>query len=50
MQHLRICYHNELISLPSMESIKAVTIKDGKRLIKVNQIAIHLMLMLDGNS
>ena len=45
---------NELICLSNMENINAVLIHDGlsqrDRLIKLNQIAIHQMLVLEGNS
>ena len=45
---------NELICLSNMENINAVLIHDGlsqrDRLIKLNQIAIQQMLVLEGNS
>ena len=45
---------NELICLSNMENINAVLIHDGlsqrDRLIKLNQIAIHQMLVLEGNN
>ena len=44
---------NELICLSNMENINAVLINDGvpqgERLIKLNQIAIHQMQVLEGN-
>jgi hypothetical protein len=44
---------NELICLSNMENINAVLINDGvpqgKRLVKLNQIAIHQMQVLEGN-
>ena len=44
---------NELICLSNMENINAVLINDGvpqgKRLIKLNQIAIQQMQVLEGN-
>ena len=45
---------NELICLSNMENINAVLIHDGlsqrDRLIKLNQIAIQQMLVLEGNN
>ncbi|MBQ5980839.1 MAG: KilA-N domain-containing protein [Prevotella sp.] len=45
---------NELICLSNMENINAVLINDGvpqgERLLKLNQIAIQQMLVLEGNS
>ena len=45
---------NELICLSNMENINAVLINDGmpqgERLIKLNQIAIQQMQILEGNS
>lgn len=45
---------NELICLSNMENINAVLINDGipqgERLVKLNQIAIQQMQVLDGNS
>ena len=45
---------NELICLSNMESINSVLIKDGvpqgERLIKLNQIAIQQMLVLEGDN
>jgi hypothetical protein len=45
---------NELICLSNMENIKAVLINDGMpqgdRLVKLNQIAIQQMQVLEGNS
>ena len=45
---------NELICLSNMENINAVLINDGapqgERLIKLNQIAIQQMQVLEGNS
>lgn len=45
---------NELICLSNMENINAVLINDGvpqgERLIKLNQIAIQQMRILEGNS
>ena len=45
---------NELISLSNMENINAVLINDGvpqgERLVKLNQIAIQQMQVLEGNS
>ena len=42
---------NELICLSNMENINAVLIEDGlnqkERLIKLNKIAIHQMLILE---
>ena len=44
---------NELICLSNMENINAVLINDGvpqgERLIKLNQIAIQQMQVLEGN-
>ena len=44
---------NELICLSNMENLNAVFIKDGlsqrERLIKLNQIAIHQMQILQNN-
>ena len=44
---------NELICLSNMENINAVLINDGvpqgERLVKLNQIAIQQMLVLEGN-
>ena len=45
---------NELICLSNMENINAVLINDGvpqgERLVKLNQIAIQQMQVLEGNS
>lgn len=45
---------NELICLSNMENINAVLINDGvpqgERLVKLNQIAIQQMMVLEGNS
>ena len=45
---------NELICLSNMENINAVLINDGlsqgERLIKLNQIAIQQMQVLEGNN
>ena len=45
---------NELICLSNMENINAVLINDGipqsERLVKLNQIAIQQMQILEGNS
>ena len=45
---------NELICLSNMENINAVLINDGvpqgERLVKLNQIAIQQMEVLEGNS
>jgi hypothetical protein len=45
---------NELICLSNMENIDAVLINDGmpqgERLVKLNQIAIQQMQVLEGNS
>ena len=45
---------NELICLSNMENINAVLINDGvpqgERLIRLNQIAIQQMQVLEGNS
>lgn len=45
---------NELICLSNMENINAVLINDGipqgERLVKLNQIAIHQMQVLEGNN
>ena len=45
---------NELICLSNMENINAVLINDGmpqgERLVKLNQIAIQQMQLLEGNS
>ena len=45
---------NELICLSNMESINAVLINDGmpqsERLVKLNQIAIQQMLVLEGDN
>jgi len=45
---------NELICLSNMENINAVLINDGmpqgERLVKLNQIAIHQMQVLEDNS
>ncbi|MBR6714965.1 MAG: KilA-N domain-containing protein [Prevotella sp.] len=45
---------NELICLSNMENINAVLINDGvpqgERLLKLNQIAIQQMMVLEGNS
>ena len=45
---------NELICLSNMESINSVLIKDGisqgERLVKLNQIAIQQMLVLEGDN
>ena len=45
---------NELICLSNMENINAVLINDGvpqgERLIKLNQIAIHQMQVLEGDN
>jgi hypothetical protein len=45
---------NELICLSNMENINAVLINEGvlqsERLIKLNQIAIQQMQVLEGNS
>ena len=45
---------NELICLSNMESINSVLINDGvsqsERLVKLNQIAIQQMLVLEGNN
>lgn len=45
---------NELICLSNMENINAVLINDGmpqgERLIKLNQIAIQQMQILEGNN
>jgi hypothetical protein len=45
---------NELICLSNMENINAVLINDGvpqgERLMKLNQIAIHQMLVLEGDN
>ena len=45
---------NELICLSNMENINAILINDGlpqgERLVKLNQIAIQQMQVLDGNS
>ena len=45
---------NELICLSNMENINAVLINDGvlqsERLLKLNQIAIQQMQILEGNS
>ena len=45
---------NELICLSNMENIKAVLINDGmpqgERLVKLNQIAIQQMKVLEANS
>lgn len=45
---------NELICLSNMENINAVLINDGmpqgERLLKLNQIAIQQMQVLEGNS
>ena len=44
---------NELICLSNMENINAVLINDGvpqgERLVKLNQIAIQQMQVLEGN-
>ena len=44
---------NELICLSNMENINAVLINDGvpqgERLVKLNQIAIHQMQVLEDN-
>jgi hypothetical protein len=44
---------NELICLSNMENINAVLINDGipqgERLVKINQIAIQQMQVLEGN-
>ena len=44
---------NELICLSNMENINAVLINDGvpqgQRLVKLNQIAIHQMQILEEN-
>ena len=44
---------NELICLSNMENINAVLINDGvpqgQRLVKLNQIAIHQMQVLEEN-
>ena len=44
---------NELICLSNMENINAVLINDGvpqgERLVKLNQIAIQQMQILEGN-
>ena len=45
---------NELICLSNMENINAVLINDGmpqgERLVKLNQIAIQQMQVLEGNN
>jgi len=45
---------NELICLSNMENINAVLINDGipqgERLVKLNQIAIQQMQVLEGNT
>lgn len=45
---------NELICLSNMENINAVFINDGmpqgERLVKLNQIAIQQMQILEGNN
>lgn len=45
---------NELICLANMENINAVLINDnipqGERLVRLNQIAIHQMQILERNS
>ena len=45
---------NELICLSNMENINAVLINDdipqGERLVRLNQIAIHQMQILERNS
>ncbi len=45
---------NELICLSNMENINAVLINDGmpqgERLVKLNQIAIQQMQILEGNN
>ena len=45
---------NELICLSNMENINAVLINEGipqsERLVKLNQIAIQQMQILEGNS
>jgi len=45
---------NELICLSNMENINAVLINDGvlqsERLLKLNQIAIQQMAILNGNN
>ena len=45
---------NELICLSNMESLNSVLINDGlsqgERLVKLNQIAIHQMLILQGDN
>ena len=45
---------NELICLSNMENLNAVFINDGmpqsERLVKLNQIAIHQMSILEGNN
>ena len=45
---------NELICLSNMENINAVLINEGipqgERLVKLNQIAIQQMQVLEGNS
>ncbi len=45
---------NELICLSNMESINSVLINDGvsqsERLVKLNQIAIQQMLVLEGDN
>ena len=45
---------NELICLPNMENINAVLINEGipqgERLVKLNQIAIQQMQVLEGNN
>ena len=45
---------NELICLSNMENINAILINDGmpqgERLVKLNQIAIQQMQILEGNN